>query len=111
MGLNKSKNEFLIPLRVSSPIRPEATTHEAWQPATHGRLKGWLGLGLAAWSSGETARDAVTACDGAVVCSPAARWWLAGGKVLPVSLRGPQGGRRARRSGVELTRAAARQLQ
>jgi hypothetical protein len=37
-----------------------------------------------------------------------ARWRLAGGKVLTVSLRGPQGGRRARWSGVELTRAVVR---
>jgi hypothetical protein len=37
--------------------------------------------------------------DGAVARSPAARWWLAGGNVLPVSLRGPPEGHRARRWG------------
>jgi hypothetical protein len=35
--------------------------------------------------------------DGVVECSSAARWWLAGGKVLSVSSRGPQGGHRTRR--------------
>jgi hypothetical protein len=40
--------------------------------------------------------------------SPVALWRLAGGKVLPVSSRGPQGGCRARWLGVELTRAVAR---
>jgi hypothetical protein len=48
------------------------------------------------------------ACDSAVACFTVARWWLAGGKVPPVSLRGPQGGCRAMRSGAELTRMAVR---
>jgi hypothetical protein len=49
---------------------------------------------------------AVRACDGTVARSTAAQWWLAGGKVLSESSRGPQGGCRATRSGAELTRAA-----
>jgi hypothetical protein len=101
---------------VSDPIWPEATTHGVRRPAMHGRPKGWLGLGLAARSDGEAAHGAGTvrvhrsrspctarACDGAVACSLTAQWWLASGKVLPVSSRGPQGGRRTRRSGAELT--------
>jgi hypothetical protein len=61
LGLNKLKNEFLIPHTVLGPIRPEATAHGARRPAMRGRPKGWLGLGLAARSNGEAARSAVTA--------------------------------------------------
>jgi hypothetical protein len=50
----------------------------------------------------------VHACDGAVAHSSAARWWLANGKVLSMSSWGARGGRRARRSGAELTRTAVR---
>jgi hypothetical protein len=50
----------------------------------------------------------VRARDSAVARSPMARRSLAGGKVLSVSSRGPQGGRRAQRSGAELTRTAVR---
>jgi hypothetical protein len=46
--------------------------------------------------------------DDAVVCLAVARWRLVGGKVLPVSLHGPQGGRRERRSVTELTRSVTR---
>jgi hypothetical protein len=111
LRLNKSKNKILISCTVSGPIWPEPTVHVVRRPATRGRPKGWLGLGLATRSDGEAARGTGTARtrDDAVARSPVAWWWLASGKVLPVSLRGPQGGRRARRSGVELTRAAARQ--
>jgi hypothetical protein len=80
---------------VSGPIRPEATAHGAQQPAARGQPKGWLGLSLVARTGGDAARGAV-----------ASRWRLAGGKVLLVSSWGPQGGRWARQSGVELTRAA-----
>jgi hypothetical protein len=69
-------------------------------------MRGWLGLGLAAWSGGEAARD--TRARGVVACSSAAHWWLAGGKGLPVSSWGPQGQCWARWSGVELTRAVTR---
>jgi hypothetical protein len=62
----------------------------------HGWPKGWLGLELAAWFGGAAARGTGTT-----------RVLVAGGKVLPVSSWGPQGGRRARLSGVELTRVAA----
>jgi hypothetical protein len=118
LGLKKSKNEFLIPRTVSGPIRPESTAHGARRPATRGRPKGCLCLSLAARSGGDAARGArasgalmaqspraVHALDGLVARSTVARWRLAGGKVLPVSSWGPQGGHRARRSGVELTRA------
>jgi hypothetical protein len=121
LGLNKSKNKFLIPRTVSGPIQPEATAHGARRPATRGRLKGWLCLSLATRSGGDAARGArapgalaaqspraAHALDGLVVRSTVARWRLFGDKVLPVSLWGPQGGHRARRSGVELTRAVAR---
>jgi hypothetical protein len=102
------ENRFLNPHTVLGRIA-EATAHGMRRPTTHGRPKGWLGLGLAARSCGEMARGAVrSACDGAVACSSTTRWRLAGSKVLPVSLQGPQGGRWARWSGVELTRAAAR---
>jgi hypothetical protein len=43
---------------VSGPIRPRATAHGAWRPDTRDRLKGWLGLGLAARSDGEAAHGA-----------------------------------------------------
>jgi hypothetical protein len=46
--------------------------------------------------------------DDAVACSPTARWWLAGGKVLPVSLWGPPGGRRATRAEAGLTEGGSR---
>jgi hypothetical protein len=76
-----------------------------------GWLKGWLGLGMAARSSrgaahvpsGGHARRARSRCGHrtqfarAMAPSPAARWWLAGDKVLSVSSRRPQGGRRGRR--------------
>jgi hypothetical protein len=78
---------------VSGPIRPEAIAHEAWRPATGGQLKGWLGLSPAARSDGETARSARRRnAHSAVARSPAARWWLVGGKVLSVSLRGHREG-------------------
>jgi hypothetical protein len=48
----------------------------------------------------------VHARDGEVACSSATQWWLAVGKVLPVSSRGPPAGHRARRSGAELTQIA-----
>jgi hypothetical protein len=108
---------------VSGPTRPGAIAHGRWQPATHDQLTGCLGLGLACRSSrgsgprcgnGGCAPSAlalqsphvVHARDNTVAHSPAARCWLAGCKVLPVSSRGPQGGHRARRSGAELTRTA-----
>jgi hypothetical protein len=46
--------------------------------------------------------------DGAVVRLAVAQWRLVSGRVLPVSLHGPQGGRRARRSVTELTRSVTR---
>jgi hypothetical protein len=120
LGSNNSENRFLNLRTVSGLIRPGATAHGARQPATRDRSKGWLGLDLVARSGGEMARGAARgalaarspcaahARDGVVARSPMAWWRLADGKVLPVSLRGPQGGHRARRSGAELTRAAAR---
>jgi hypothetical protein len=61
-----------------------------------------------AWRPGPAWKAARGPSDDVVACSPMARWWLAGDKVLPVCSRGPQGGRRARRSGAELTRTAVR---
>jgi hypothetical protein len=110
---------------VSGLIRPGATAHKVWQPATRGRPTSWLGLGLEARSSrgsGPQSGDATHAPsalvarssravhvhDSTMVCSPAARWWLAGDKVLSLSSWGPQGGHQVRRTGVELTRMAVR---
>jgi hypothetical protein len=79
-----------------------ATVHVTRRPATHGRPKSCMGLGLAARSSGENgsrvgvgvrapgalaARSQRSICvrDGAVVRTPAARLCLIGDKVLPVS--------------------------
>jgi hypothetical protein len=89
-------------------IRATTTVHREWRPATRGRPIGWLGLSLAARSRAPSALAArspraVRACDGAVECSSTAWWWLAGGKVLPVSSWGTQGGRWARRGLVGLS--------
>jgi hypothetical protein len=112
------KNEFVNPRTVSDPIQPRATAHGAWRPSTHSQPKGWLGLGLAARSDREVARQAARGTrDGAVAHSPVALWWLAGSKVLPVSLRGGhrkgagQGGRgwssSERRRGMEAVEDAS----
>jgi hypothetical protein len=45
--------------------------------------------------------------DGVVARSPRGRWWLAGGKVLPASSRGPPGGRQTRRELAELIEVVA----
>jgi hypothetical protein len=87
-----------MPHTVSGPTWPEATAHGVRRPATCGRSKGWLDLSLAARSGGEAA------CSAGMTRVRRARsstaWWrLADGEVLLVSLRGPQGWRRARRSG------------
>jgi hypothetical protein len=111
LGLNKSENGFLNPRIVTGPIQPRATAHGVWRPAMCSRPKsgprrgnGARALGaLAAWSP-----RAARARDDAVTRSLAALWRLASSKVLPVSSRVPQGGHRARRLGVELTRMAAR---
>jgi hypothetical protein len=50
----------------------------------------------------------VGARDGVVARLLRGRWWLAGGKVLPVSLLGPSGGRRATRAKAGLTEVVAR---
>jgi hypothetical protein len=100
--------------------RPQGTAACYMRPSE--RLAGPRPGGLVRWRRGPrrgndacapgalTARSlrAVHACDGVVERSPTARWQLADGKVLLVSSRGPQGGRWARRSRVELTRAATR---
>jgi hypothetical protein len=81
---------------------------------------GRLGLGLAARSSHRAARvpardvlatwspRAALSRDDAVVRSPTGRWWLVGGKVLPVSSWGPLGGRRAMRAEGGLTEGGGR---
>jgi hypothetical protein len=46
--------------------------------------------------------------DDVVVRSPRGRWWLADGKVLPVSSRGPSGGRRATGAEAGLTEGGSR---
>jgi hypothetical protein len=46
--------------------------------------------------------------DGAVAHVPAARWWLAGSKVLSASTSGTPGWRRTRRRGQERTREVGR---
>jgi hypothetical protein len=40
--------------------------------------------------------------------SPRGRWWLAGGKMLPASSRGPPGGRRATGAEAGLTEGGGR---
>jgi hypothetical protein len=50
----------------------------------------------------------VTARGGGAARSPIARWWLASGKVLPTSLWGPPGRRRARRAEAGLTEGGGR---
>jgi hypothetical protein len=57
LGLNKLKNEFLIPRTVSGRIRFETIAHRSWRPATRDRPKGWLGLGLVARSGGGAAGE------------------------------------------------------
>jgi hypothetical protein len=108
LGLNKSKNKFLIRAQCwarSSP-RLQPTGRSGLLHAA-GRKPGWA----SAWQPGPTetwptarerARDpgvltarsprATHARDGMVACSPAARWWLAGGKVLLVSSWGHREG-------------------
>jgi hypothetical protein len=102
---------------VLGPVRPGLQPTECGGlPRAAGRQVGWA----SAWRPGPTevvahgagtghARGAHSRRGhGAQFARGTAQWRLAGGKVLPVSLRGPQGGRRARRSGVELTRAVVR---
>jgi hypothetical protein len=73
---------------VSGLIRPGATAHGVWRPATCGRLKGWLVLGLAAWSGGETAHGAVRdACKTARW--RAHRWQGAAGELTGATGRAP----------------------
>jgi hypothetical protein len=60
LGLNNSENDFLNSRTVSGPIRPGATAHGTRRPATRGRLKGWLGLGLVARFSREMTCGAPT---------------------------------------------------
>jgi hypothetical protein len=81
------------------PARPGFSCGAARVPARFARAPG----ALVVWSP-----RATRAQDGAVACSPMAWWWLAGGKVLPVSLWGPAGGHRARRGLAGLTEGGGR---
>jgi hypothetical protein len=104
LGLNKSENGFLNPRIVLGPIQPRATAHEVWRPAMCSRPKSGPQRGNGARAPGALAARsprAARARDDAVTRSLAALWRL-------VSSRVPQGGHRARRLGVELTRMAAR---
>jgi hypothetical protein len=99
---------FKSPVQCWVRYRPEATAHGAWRPAMRGQPTSLLGHGLVARSSrrGGPRRGSghapgvltvwspfvVRAWDGTVARSSAARWRLAGGKVLPEISRGPQGG-------------------
>jgi hypothetical protein len=78
----------------------------AWRPGPLQKAA----RGAVAWRGARRARSrrGYRAQDGAMARLPTARWRLAGGKVMSVSLRGAQGGRRARRSVVEPTRAVVR---
>jgi hypothetical protein len=87
-GLNKSKKQIFNPRTVSGPIRPGATAHRAWWPATHDWLKGW---GLAARFGREAVRD--------VGMPRTTAWWrahrwLIGGWPAPWSCRGARRGHR-----------------
>jgi hypothetical protein len=68
-------------------------------PARFARAQG----ALAAWSL-----CAARAWDGMVVRSPTPRYWLSGGKVLPISSWGPPGGCWARRGLAGLTEGGGR---
>jgi hypothetical protein len=124
LGLNKSKNEFLIRAQYQARSSPglQCTRHGGL-PCTAGQKASWA----LAWRPGPAEKRPVerygarvpgvlaarSPCathvhDGVVAHSPVAWWQLTGGKVLSMSTRGPQGGCRARRLEVELTRAATR---
>jgi hypothetical protein len=60
-----------------------------------------MAYGMATWRS--RGARAVYVCDGVVARSPAARWWLASDKVLPVSTGEAPGRRRAYSRGMKLT--------
>jgi hypothetical protein len=99
---------------------PRATARTTRRPALHDRPKIHMGLGLAGWSSGENgprhggvvltpgaltvqSPHTVRVRDGVMARSPAARWWLAGGKVKSGSTSGAPGWRRAMGGPVGLT--------
>jgi hypothetical protein len=80
-------------------------------------MRGRLGHGLAARAltplracrrAGAWSPRVARAWDGVVARSLRGRWWLASGKVLPVSSRGPPGGRWATRVEAGLTEVVAR---
>jgi hypothetical protein len=100
LGLNKSKNEVKF---VHSVGPDPARGYSPWSvPAYHAQWPdSYVGLSLAARSNEESSpwpaawrarrarsRHGRRVRDGVVALSSVARWWLAGGKMLSVSLWG-----------------------
>jgi hypothetical protein len=56
LRIKSIEKQLKQPLSAGLRIRPTATVHRAWWPATCGRSEGWLDLDLAARSSGGVAR-------------------------------------------------------